>query len=65
MPQPISFNFLKENYRSFIDKNLQNAPPRLSFHPNDNTGTIIISQEDFIGFLEIMGNRYEFIELYD
>ena len=48
----------------FIDKNLLNAP-RLSFHPNDNTGTIIISQEDFIKFLEAMGNTYEFIELYD
>jgi Ala-tRNA(Pro) deacylase len=48
----------------FIDKNLLNAP-RLSFHPNDNTGTIIISQEDFIKFLEAMGNSYEFVELYD
>ena len=48
----------------FIDKNLLNSP-RLSFHPNDNTGTIIISQEDFIKFLEAMGNSYEFIELYD
>ena len=41
------------------------AKVRLSFHPNDNTGTIIISQEDFIKFLEAMGNSYEFVELYD
>ena len=34
-------------------------------NPNDNTGTVIISQEDFIKFLEAMGNSYEFIELYD
>ena len=34
-------------------------------NPNDNTGTIIISQEDFIKFLDAMGNSYEFIELYD
>ena len=34
-------------------------------NPNDNTGTIIISQEDFIKFLEAMGNTYEYIELYD
>jgi hypothetical protein len=34
-------------------------------NPNDNTGTIIISQEDFIKFLEAMGNSYEFVELYD
>ena len=35
-------------------KNLLNAPR--SFHPNDNMGTIIISQKDFIKFLEAMGN---------
>ena len=34
-------------------------------NPNDNTGTIIISQEDFIKFLEAMGNGYELVELYD
>ena len=44
-------------------KNLLNAPR--SFHPNDNMGTIIISQKDFIKFLEAMGNEYEFVELYD
>lgn len=26
---------------------------------------IIISQEDFIKFLEAMGNSYEFVEFYD
>ena len=31
----------------------------------NHTGTIIISQEDFIKFLEAMGNGYEFVELYD
>ena len=34
-------------------------------NPNYNTGTIIISQEDFIKFLEAMGNSYEFVELYE
>ena len=29
------------------------------------TGTIIISQKDFIKFLEAVGNSYEFVELYD
>ncbi len=48
----------------FIDKNLQNAE-RLSFHPNDNTATCIIKKEDFIRFLDAMGNTYEFVELYD
>ena len=57
-------NDTEHHVHLFIDKNLQKAP-RLSFHPNDNTGTIIISQEDFIKFLEAMGNTYDFIELYD
>ncbi len=48
----------------FIDKNLADAP-FLSFHPNDNTATIVIRNEDFIKFLDSTGNTYEFIELYD
>lgn len=48
----------------FIDKNLQNAES-LSFHPNDNTATCIIKKEDFVRFLDAMGNTYEFVELYD
>ena len=45
-------------------KNLQNAS-RLSFHPNDNTATIVIRNEDFIKYLEATGNEYEFVELYE
>ena len=63
--QLISFNFSRKTIGLSSKRTSKTPPPRLSFHPNDNTGTIIISQEDFIGFLEIMGNRYEFIELYD
>lgn len=48
----------------FIDKNLENAE-KLSFHPNDNTATVVISRSDFIKFLNAMGNGYEFIELYE
>ncbi len=48
----------------FIDKNLLDAE-RLSFHPNDNTATCVIKKDDFIKFLEAMGNTYEFIELYE
>lgn len=48
----------------FIDKNLLKAE-RLSFHPNDNTATCVIKKDDFIKFLDAMGNEYEFIELYD
>jgi Uncharacterized conserved protein len=48
----------------FIDKKLENAE-KLSFHPNDNTATIVIKNDDFLRFLKAMGNTYEFIDLYE
>lgn len=48
----------------YIDKNLLKAE-KLSFHPNDNTATCVISKDDLIKFLDTMGNGYEFIDLYD
>lgn len=57
-------NGTENHVHLFLDKNLQNAP-RLSFHPNDNTATIVIRNEDFIKYLEASGNEYEFVELYE
>jgi Ala-tRNA(Pro) deacylase len=48
----------------FIDEKL-NEFERLSFHPNINTASLVIKKEDFIRFLNSMGNSYEFIKLYD
>ncbi|MCK4750072.1 MAG: prolyl-tRNA synthetase associated domain-containing protein [Bacteroidales bacterium] len=48
----------------FLDKGLQSAS-KISFHPNVNTATIVISFESFLKFLNWSGNSYEFIELYD
>ncbi len=47
----------------FLDKNLLSYPS-LSFHPNDNTSTVVISQQMFARYLEAVGNSYEYIELY-
>lgn len=47
----------------FLDKNLQNAET-LSFHPNDCRGTIVIKRDEFEKYLSIIGNTYEYIELY-
>lgn len=47
----------------FLDKNLKNYPS-LSFHPNDNTATVVITQEMFQRYLEAVGNTYEYIDLY-
>jgi len=46
----------------FIDKELQKAE-KISFHPNENTATLVISFEDFIRFLNWSGNAFEFINL--
>jgi Ala-tRNA(Pro) deacylase len=48
----------------FIDENLQHAE-RISFHPNDNRATVVISRSSFIKFLEWTGNSFEFIKLYE
>ena len=48
----------------FLDQNLEKAE-KISFHPNDNTATVVISYSDFILFLENSRNPYEFIKLYD
>lgn len=47
----------------FLDANLLNYPS-LSFHPNDNTATVVISQEMFARYLKAAGNSYEYLELY-
>lgn len=47
----------------FLDANLRNEES-LSFHPNDNTATVVISQEMFQRYLSAVGNTYEYIELY-
>lgn len=47
----------------FLDKNLQSAK-KLSFHPNENTASLVITQEGFQNYLSNCGNPFEFIELY-
>ena len=47
----------------FLDRNLL-TQERLSFHPNDNTATVVIARDAFMRFLEGCGNSYEFIDLY-
>ncbi len=47
----------------FIDETL-NESERLTFHPNVNTASLVVSKSDFIRFLTDVGNSYEFIKLY-
>ena len=57
-------NDSEKHVHLFIDKMLLDFD-NLSFHPNDNTASLIISTKDFIRFLKHCGNSYEFLSLYD
>ncbi len=48
----------------FIDRNLQKSD-KISFHPNINTASLIISYADFERFLHYTGNTFEYVRLYD
>ena len=48
----------------FIDAALQSSE-KISFHPNENNATLVISFASFLRFLESSGNSYEFIALYE
>ena len=48
----------------FIDRQLLSAC-KVSFHPNDNTASLVISVEDMMKFVHAIGNPYETVELYD
>ena len=56
-------NDTENHVHLFLDKNLLNYPS-LSFHPNDNRATVVISQQMFAKYLEAVGNTFEYIELY-
>ena len=45
----------------FIDHQLQEAK-KISFHPNDNTASVVLEYSDFIKYLNSSGNTYEYID---
>lgn len=42
----------------FIDSELSKQP-KISFHPNDNRASLVITYDDFLKFLAFLGNQYE------
>lgn len=48
----------------FLDEDL-NKQPNISFHPNDNRASIVISYSDFLRLLQQMGNSFEFFKVLD
>ncbi|MCX6254114.1 MAG: prolyl-tRNA synthetase associated domain-containing protein [Bacteroidia bacterium] len=57
-------NDREKNVHLFIDEQLTESD-RLTFHPNINTASLVISKSDFLKFLEHTGNSFEFIRLYE
>ena len=48
----------------FIDSNLLKVA-KVSFHPNDNRASLVISSQDMMKFVESTGCEYEIVDLYD
>jgi Ala-tRNA(Pro) deacylase len=48
--------------RVVLDRDLKQAS-RLSFHPNVNTATLVISAPDFARFLEVQGNLVQYVTI--
>ena len=46
--------------RVVVDRDLQSAA-RISFHPNINTATLVVSRDDFARFLAACGNPVQYI----
>jgi len=55
-------NDTEDHVHLFLDAELQKAK-KISFHPNENNATVVISFTSFIKFLDWSGNTYEFITL--
>lgn len=56
-------NDLHHEVTLFVDKELLKAE-KVSFHPNDNTASLVISTADMLKFIKEIGNSYEFLDLY-
>jgi Ala-tRNA(Pro) deacylase len=54
-------NDIDHHVHLFLDQQLQSAK-KISFHPNDNTASLVLSYPDFIKYLNHMGNSYDFID---
>lgn len=57
-------NDAENHVHLFIDENLKQAK-HISFHPNLNTASLVISFQDFMKYLNFIGNSFEFLTLYD
>ena len=54
-------NDTEHHVHVFMDKQLQHAD-KISFHPNDNTASVVIDFQDLMRLFQHLGNTYEFID---
>ena len=54
-------NDLNHEVILFIDSKLLDAT-KVSFHPNDNRASLVISVEDMMEFIKSVGNRYKILD---
>jgi Ala-tRNA(Pro) deacylase len=57
-------NDTENHVHLFLDENLKGSE-FISFHPNENTSTVVLRYSDFEKFLVWTGNRYEYLKLYE
>ena len=57
-------NDTSNHVRLFIDETLRNSE-FISFHPNENTSTIVLGYCDFEKFLKWTGNSFVYLKLYE
>ena len=57
-------NDIEHEVTLFVDSNLMNTE-KVSFHPNDNRASLVISRDDMMKFINSIGNKYELVDLYD
>lgn len=61
------FNLVNDINREvtlFVDSKLLTVE-KVSFHPNDNRASLVISSEDMLKFIKNIGNKYEIMDLYE
>jgi len=56
-------NDIENHVHVFLDRNLIKCK-KISFHPNINTASLVLSYADFEKYLNWVGNTYEFLDLY-
>lgn len=53
-------NDIDTHVHVFFDEQLKSAD-KISFHPNDNTVSLVLKYDDFMNFIKTTGNTYEYI----